>query len=379
MIPFSPTDRLETAKHELAHRKVKKQLPLGLLIVEQFTNSSNFDAQLANLQAITPHLAIALNNAVEFESVFLMRFWRWIGSKIRWLLGYPKWAIATVVVAISAILSLLAFLPSTYRVHADGNAMPEIQHEIYAEIDGVVKEVLVAGNQKVRKGQTLLLLSNTELQLETLTTKNRIEELTSQLHSLGVKLDSARLKADREQELNSEGERATAIVELEGAKRKLAILEERLKRLTVVSNFDGVIATFQPNQLLRGRPVRQGDLMLEVMEDEGPWRLELRIPEHRMGHVIESLNQNHQLSVGFVAMTDVYSTKSATLTEIATRTDHNETDGAYVRAYAKIDKDSIPNQRIGAEVSAKIRCPDYSLFYCLFGDVVEFVSKYLWW
>jgi multidrug resistance efflux pump len=305
--------------------------------------------------------------------------WRWIGTKIRWLLGYPKIAIASVIAVLVATGICLAFVPATYRVHAEGRAMPEIQHEIYAKADGIVKEVLVVGGGRVKKGQTLLTLDNKELELDLVASKNKIVELSSQVESLGVKLQGALQLGDREQELAIEGERAAASIELSGTETRVRILEERISRLVVVSEFDGVVATFQPEEYLTGRPVKQGDLLLEVMEDEGPWRLELNISEYRMGHVLKSLEKYESLKVRYIAMTEVSQPKYAMLSSVATRADHNERLGAYVRAYAKIDRSEVPDQRIGAEVSAKIRCPDYSLFYSLCGDVVEFVERNVWW
>jgi len=41
----------------------------------------------------------------------------------------------------------------------------------------------------------------------------------------------------------------------------------------------------------------------------------------------------------------------------------------------QIDPSDIPDRRIVAEVSAKIPCPEYNLFYSIFGDVVEFFQK----
>jgi hypothetical protein len=379
LIPLVPSDEHERTKHEMAHRKIPKKKSIGLLLVEQFTGSQDFHSCVERAELLRPHIASALKNANSYESVLFLPIWRWIGTKIRWLLGYPKIAIASVIAVLVATGICLAFVPATYRVHAEGRAMPEIQHEIYAKADGIVKEVLVVGGGRVKKGQTLLTLDNKELELDLVASKNKIVELSSQVESLGVKLQGALQLGDREQELAIEGERAAASIELSGTETRVRILEERISRLVVVSEFDGVVATFQPEEYLTGRPVKQGDLLLEVMEDEGPWRLELNISEYRMGHVLKSLEKYESLKVRYIAMTEVSQPKYAMLSSVATRADHNERLGAYVRAYAKIDRSEVPDQRIGAEVSAKIRCPDYSLFYSLCGDVVEFVERNVWW
>ncbi len=379
MVPLVSRNEMQKTKHDLAQRRLKSRPALGMLLIEQFTSSTNHDEILQRVNVIAPHVANAFTNAIEYESVWLLPLWRSVGTSIRWLLGYPKLAIFSTVAAIVALCVALALIPAPYRVHADGRAMPSIQHEIFAKSEGIVTRILVVGGQRVSKGDTLLHLENKELEIETIATKNEINESQSLAESLGVQKEAARQSGNREAELQAEGEQASALVKLEGAKRRLELLEERSERLIVVSDFDGVVATFQPEELLRGRPVQQGDLVLEVMEDKGDWRLELDIPEYRMGHVLKSLQQHGSLKVKYIAMTEVFSPRHAELTEVATRTDHREELGAYVRAHAPITQIELAEHRIGAEVSAKVYCPGYSLFYCIFGDIVEFLERNIWW
>lgn len=378
LIPLIPSNEVDKLKHELAHRRPISPKPIGLLMVEQFTASEEFTLQLERLDFLASHISNALRTASDYESVLLLPLWKGLGSRLRWLLGYPKIAIASAVMSVVAICISLAMIPATYRVHAEGKAMPAIQHEVYAKVDGVVSSVLVASGQKVKKGDRLLLLDNKELELELLESHNKVLELSSKIASLGVQLDAARQKGEFEQELTVEGERATAVAELEGTEKRVKILEERIGRLEVNSEYNGVVVTFRPEEYLLNRPVRQGDLLLEVMEDDGPWRLELDVSEYRMGHVLGSVEKYGPLAVRYIAMTEVSQPRNGVLADVATRSDHNERQGAYVRAYASIQRNDIPNNRIGAEVSAKIHCPGYSLFYSLFGDIVEFVERNFW-
>lgn len=378
-VPLIPEQEMLKVKHELAHRKMKPKSAIAMLIVEQFASEQSLNDVLDRVDLIKPHIARALANAADYESVFLLPLWRATGSCVRWLLGYPKAALAALSALAVAVCLILAITPATYRVHADGRALPAVQHDIFAMADGVVVEVFVTGGQRISVGDQLVALRNHELEIERVAVANEVTETEALIEALRVRMESARLSGDIELELAAEGELASAVIELEGAQRRLKLLDERLSRLVLVSRFDGVVTTFQPEQTLLGRPVQQGDLVLEVMDDLGPWRLELDIPEYRMGHVLHSANQHGPLQVRYIAMTDVSTMKMATLTDVATRSDHSEDLGAFVRAYAAIDGSDIPNRRIGAEVSAKIGCPNYSLFYAIFGDVVEFVQRNIWW
>ena len=50
-----------------------------------------------------------------------------------------------------------------------------------------------------------------------------------------------------------------------------------------------------------------------------------------------------------------------------------------LEACAAVDKMQLPLRTIGADVRARINCGPSCLGDVLFGDVIEFVQKYLWW
>ena len=60
-----------------------------------------------------------------------------------------------------------------------------------------------------------------------------------------------------------------------------------------------------------------------------------------------------------------------------------EEDGSVLEARASLaDRDTLDLTQvntIGAEVRARIGCGKSSLGDVLFGDVIEFIQKYLWW
>ena len=151
--------------------------------------------------------------------------------------------------------------------------------------------------------------------------------------------------------------------------------------LEIRSPIDGLVATFQLDQLLKNRPVQRGEKLLEVMDDTGPWRLELEVPESRMGHVLRQQRAlgREDLPVEFLLATNHESTYHGTLEASATRSVVAEGEGTVVESFADIDSAEMPllkdHLRIGAEVRAKISCGQKSLGYVLFGDVIEWVLK----
>jgi hypothetical protein len=126
--------------------------------------------------------------------------------------------------------------------------------------------------------------------------------------------------------------------------------------------------------------VKRGDLLLEVMDPQGDWRLELDVPENRLGHVLQAQEKHAdgRLPVRYVLATATEETYDGSLESISTRSVISETEGTVVPLYASLADVAPRAPRIGAEVVAKIDCGRKSLGYVLFGDVIEFVRKRFW-
>jgi hypothetical protein len=159
----------------------------------------------------------------------------------------------------------------------------------------------------------------------------------------------------------------------------LSVLEERDNLLKVTSPIAGVVSTFDVDQLLRHRPVRRGEILLEVMDETGPWQLELQVPEQRMGHLLSATQAAESpLPIEFLLVTSPERTYEGSLKEVATRSIISPDGTPVVEIQANLPDDQALTRRIGAEVRAKVQCGRSSLGYVLFGDVVEFFQRNLW-
>jgi multidrug efflux pump subunit AcrA (membrane-fusion protein) len=384
--------RIELIREQRPLIRVEEELPstqprriIGCLMIEQMVESRPRGDLLKRSELIVDHVATALSNARRHESIFLLPLWRTIGRTLGWFRG-RRLAIAGAVVLLLAMSGLgLALIPWEYRVEADGLAMPALQHEVFAPWDGDVVEVLIASGERVLAGDPLLIIESDTLVAEHVAAANEEREYQGQVTALGLQLHEASANSDTETMLRLQGELAKARIEFAGAEQRTALLADRLSKLTVVAPHDGVIATFQVEQLLEGRPVQRGELLLEVMEPDGPWRLELNVPEYRMGHVLRAWNaldvreDERSLPVDYIPLSSVQLTLDGRLNHLATRSGELVEVGTVVECFASIDPDELPQRRIGTEVTARIHCGQKSLFYCLFGDVVEFVQRRLWW
>ena len=157
-------------------------------------------------------------------------------------------------------------------------------------------------------------------------------------------------------------------------------LTRLVEALSIRAPIDGVVATFRIEELLRERPVKRGELLLELMDPGGPWRLELDVPENRMGHILlaQEKHADGRLPVRYLLATATEITYDGSLDSISMRSVVSETEGAVVPLYASLSTPAPAEPRIGADVIAKIDCGRKSLGYVLFGDVIEFIRKRFW-
>ena len=252
---------------------------------------------------------------------------------------------------------------------------------MFAPWDGEVSEIKVKSGARVAADQVLLIIENKDLDqqwqaaLGELETKETLRQKLAAMHGRLTGPD------DQSQRLEIQGQWMETGKQLESLTEQLRILKERRDKLVIKAPIAGVVATFQLDQLLKNRPVRRGELLLEIKDDQGDWKLELEIEEHRSGHILDAQRrlEKQDLRVEFVLATDSEKTVEGTLGAIDTRTNSSQELGGVIVAFATFKKSELPRTpRIGAEVRAKISCGEKSLGYVLFGDVVEFVQKYFW-
>lgn len=383
---FEPEKVIKNNDEALGMRKkdVPKKL-IGGLIVEQITDSQP-RSQLENrAELLSGHLATGIANSRNYESIFLMPFWRFIGRCFAALRGKTLVKTLAIIAILAGIGTALALVPYDYRVSCDGRLMPTIQREVFTNWEGEVVAIHVESGQRVKKGELLIEIRNEDLKAQALETENKLSELKLQRQTLIANLQAGNNnKRSNSDTIELRGRFNEVNIQIIGVEKHLAILKNRLAKLNIKAPIDGVVTTFQIEQLLINRPVQRGELLLEIMDDTGPWKLQLDVEEKRMGHILRAAEKkgNIDLPVEFILATSNEHTYDGKIFEIATRANPSEESGSIVEIDATFDKSKLHEEtdqlRIGAEVSAKIECGERSLFYVLFGDVVETCRRFFW-
>lgn len=381
VVPLYPAERPSDPKDAEIVRRSPRRRPLGCLIVEQFGQANDQPDLRDRIRVVCDHVGARLGHALEQRGILFLSLWRSIGRLREWFVG-RRLALAGAIAASALVLLLaLAVVPWEYRVEGDGRLMPVNQKRVFAPWDGEIVEVRVEDGDKVAKGDVLLRLRNDELHSQTMTLRRQWGEKLQLAASLQARAAEAVRTAGKDELTRLQGELERTLVEVGGLAQEVKILQERESQLTVRAPSDGVVATFQLEQLLLRRPVKRGEILMEVMDESGPWHLELKVPERRMGHVMRATAERgaERLPVRFVTATAPESTFDGTVESISTRATTADDKDRVVELIVAIDEKAVPNRRVGAEVKGRINCGQRSLGYVLFGDVVEFVRRHVWW
>lgn len=363
------------------NRERKDAKPFGCVIVEQVADSEPRPGLREQAALVADHVAEAMFNAREYHRIFALRLWRWLGRLTEWFHGRKLAKTTAFLAVIAGLIAALTLVPWEYRVTGEGTLLPINQKQVFAPWDGRIIELTISGGEHVNQGDVLARMENKELLSDLTAYQTELNEKTKLLNSLQAQIDEEEILLDRSRLTELMGQREKTMVELTGIREQLTILSERIDSLTIRAPSSGRVATFQVRQRLENRPIQRGEVLVEIMEDEGDWHLELELEEQRMGHILQarkSAAESDQLRVEYRLATDPESTYVGRLSTLASRSDKSADLGNVVEAFVTINKDDLPERRIGAEVRAKIECGTRSLGYVLFGDVVEFIQKYFW-
>ena len=383
IVPLMSSDRdlgKEDLPPEERHRKKPPEV-IGALVVEQVAESRIAPGLTAKLDLLNDHVAAALQSAREDERIFLRGPLRVLGRAQEYLHGRKLVKTLAATAALVAIGLALWLVPYEYRVTGEGVLVPSVQRKVFAPFDGEVTAVLVEGGQRVDAGEPLLKVRNDDLLEQLVATSEKVAEKRAELGNLRSRLSIAENKNEFDEAQLRRGEIGVVRAELTGFEDKLALLNDRAQKTTVRSPIAGTVATFQLDRLLKDRPVGRGEVLLEVMDDGGPWRLELAVPDTRAGHLDDAMAEagTVHLPVEYAVAGLPERTFTGTLARVIGRAEPDQELGNVLEAYVTLNEDDAPTRRtIGMEVTAKIDCGDEPLFLVLFGDVVEFVQRNVW-
>ncbi|HMO83978.1 MAG TPA: HlyD family efflux transporter periplasmic adaptor subunit, partial [Lacipirellulaceae bacterium] len=251
----------------------------------------------------------------------------------------------------------LCLVQAPLRITVRGEARPAVQRRIFAPADGVVERVLVSDGQSVVAGQPLIELRSPDLELRMTdilgqadTLRNRKRTIRSERLQLGDD------QALRQSELISE-EQAIDL-QLGALKRQFELLESQQRDLTLLSPIDGMVVDWDVQQSLALRPVRRGNVLLTIVDPQGPWRLEFAAPDAEAGPILQAQQvAGGPLELSFVAASAPEQPRQAVVSRIDDASHWSERERQLcVLIEADFDRQGMEGLRHGMSVVGKFDC-----------------------
>jgi multidrug efflux pump subunit AcrA (membrane-fusion protein) len=368
-IADQPTDRGSGAK-----------LPpsLGALVIERFGGERMDDACQTRIGLVASHARRALQNALDYESFPFFRVlaplkkWRWFAAARR----LPK--TAAVLAGALAVIVALVYVPADFEIEGRGTLQPRNRRNVFARSDGIVAEVRTDHAQECREGDILAVMTKSQLDFESSRVQGELQTARKRLASVQAsRLElSPQTAADREKyyQLTAEEEEVQEL--LNSLTEQNAVLKEQRDDLLVRSPLTGQVITWNVRQLLEGRPVQRGQVLLQVADLTGPWVLEIEVPDDRIGHVLDAERElKPGLDVSFMLATEPGVSYRGTIEKVAMSTDVRPPEKANVLVTVRIDREQIPRLRPGATAASHIHCGRRSIGYVWFHTLWETIQK----
>jgi hypothetical protein len=126
------------------------------------------------------------------------------------------------------------------------------------------------------------------------------------------------------------------------------------------------------------RPVIRGQYLLDVVQLDGGWRLELELPDRHAAHVLAQPLQAERLPVRYRFRTDPAQEYAAPLSSIGERVELNARGEPIVRCLADLPPGAATPRRSGAAVVARIPCGRRPRAYIWFRELWEYAYR-KWW
>jgi multidrug efflux pump subunit AcrA (membrane-fusion protein) len=252
--------------------------------------------------------------------------------------------------------------------------------DVFAPTDGVVVDLRIRHGQQVAPGEILAVLRRAELDLEFKRVWGELQTARRRLASIEAERIQGRREIEDQRQRYGQltAQQEELREQITGLEAQYAILQQQQAELEVRSPMAGEVLTWSPQQLLDGRPVGRGQVLMTVGDLRGPWQLELRIPDRRVAHVLRAQRElSEQLQVSFIQANDLGRASKGTLSSVGRRTEISDTEGAFVLATVAVTRDEIPQLIPGAGVAAKIHCGRRAAGYVWFHDLIDAVRGWL--
>ena len=349
---------------------------IGSLVLEHCNEQWERKTMEPKVEFVTRHVGNAVRNANNHSNLFLYPVWKWLGKSR--LLAAPRLLPKVLMVSVALLITVLflIFWQVEFYVSADGVLVPVNRVNVFPPRDAVVTQIAVSEGDVVDTTTKLIQLSSPEFDLQYQTV---LSELSNLKASKAI-LENERSEGDEEAMATTAKQLSLTEAEI---KTKTAILQELEKTksaLEVHSPLAGTVITWDLENRLKNRPVSSSQILMEIADTDGPWHLEVELPDRRVGHLIRAMeDRQEEVEVSYLLAADAMERRKGKVKSYSLSTRLNADNQQVVKVLVELEKDEdlgVEQARTGVQV--KIYCGECSLGYLWLHDIGEFLDKNVW-
>ena len=354
----------------------------GLLLAESFDATLQLQTLRPRLDFVARHIGPALSNALAMDRLPLKWLTRPLANVQHGLESKSRVRLLAFVSALVVLSALLTFVPLPLKPEATGQLVPQERRVVYSSLAGKILQLAVKQGDQVEKGQELLFVQDLDTQLKVDQLSVKISAFGQKLNSLEEQLNKLVTAKERADNLN---ERIRTQYDLGKAKvERLLLLNENRnpQKAPMVAPLAGQVLTFDAKEKLLGKTVKVGDPLLRLAATDGPWEVELFIPERQAGLVRSALFRDGagELDVDLLLTSDPHRVYKGKLYRGSLGGETIiQNDKVVLPAHVTITDPvliaQVARMPVGVEVHARVQCGHASAGYVLFNEIWTFVYE----
>ncbi|MEW4452509.1 efflux RND transporter periplasmic adaptor subunit [Bremerella sp. JC817] len=366
--------------------KRKSSSPIGALVLESIEHLDGAEL-LRRAEPMVRHAASALANALAYRQVPFASVLRPLGKGLAAVGWYRLPTTLKVLVPVVCLVVALFLIPTDFSIEVHGQLVPKLQRNIFAPSDGYVEEIFVEHGQEVAPDEPLIQLRSNEFQLQRAEIVGQLQTAQAELDAIIVKRSQGMRRDPRSETRSTDtlenlsADQLKLTTQIESLTKRRDLLQKREDELKLLSPIQGQVLDWELEEVLAARPVSRGELLMKVADVQGPWLLELELPDKRTYHVVTAQQQSSEpLEVRFQLVNEPGETYQGLLTDTAAIVDLDENaEQPFVPLLADFDKSQIPHLRHGLSVVGRIDCGQRSIAYVWSYQLVESIRRFLFW
>ena len=359
---------------------------IGALVLESIEQVDG-EQLLARAEPIVHHASTSLANAQTFRQLPLSGVLIPLGKLLATVGWYRLSTTLKVAIPLACVIAALFLIPTDFSVEVRGQLVPAVERNVFAPADGYVDQILVQHGQSVTANEPLIQLQSNEFAYQKTEILGQLQTAQAELDAIVVKRSQGVRRDSRSDARPSEtyetlsADEMRLTTQIESLVERRDLLQKREDELTLKSPIAGQVLDWEVDELLADRPVTRGELLMKVADVEGPWILDLELPDKRTYHVVTAQEASGEpLAVRFQLVNEPGHVYDGQLVSTASIVDlDDQADEPFVPLKAKFDKSDVANLRHGLNVVGRIDCGRRSVAYVWTYQLVETVRRYLFW